>query len=85
MIFDLDGDGCIDAADLHATFGTLGDDNVPDGLVEQMLSEAMSPLDFDSFVMLMGYKTIEMDPEDVLVEALGKWDLQKRGVIDEEK
>lgn len=47
--------------------------------------KAMNPLDFDSFVMLMGYKTIEMDPEDVLVEALSKWDLQKHGVIDEEK
>lgn len=85
MIFDLDGDGSIDAADLRGTFGTLGDDQIPEGLVEQMLSEAMNPLDFDAFVMLMGYRTIEMDPEDVLLEALSKWDLHRCGVIDEEK
>lgn len=45
----------------------------------------MNPLTFESFVMLMGFKTIEMDPEDVMVEALSKWDLQKLGVIDEAK
>lgn len=38
-MFDLDGDGCIDANDLRGTFGTLGEGEVPDGLVEQMLSE----------------------------------------------
>lgn len=47
--------------------------------------QAMNPLDFDAFVMLLGYKTIEMDPEDVLIEALSKWDLEKKGVIDEDK
>lgn len=45
----------------------------------------MNPLNFDAFVMLLGYKTIELDPEDVLLEALSKWDLEKLGVIDEEK
>lgn len=45
----------------------------------------MNPLDFDAFVMLLGYKTIELDPEDVLIEALSKWDLEKAGVIDEDK
>lgn len=39
LLFDLDGDGCIDANDLRGTFGTLGNDDVPDELVEQMLSE----------------------------------------------
>lgn len=106
LLFDLDGDGCIDANDLRGTFGTLGELDVAEGLVEQMLSEviasdkqefvyliyttritiqAMNPLDFDAFVMLLGYKTIEMDPEDVLIEALSKWDLEKKGVIDEDK
>lgn len=64
---------------------TLGDDEAPDELIAEMLSEAMQPLDFEAFAMLMGYRTIEMDPEDVLVEALAKWDLQQRGVIDENK
>lgn len=47
--------------------------------------KAMNPLNFDAFVMLLGYKTIELDPEDVLIEALSKWDLEKTGVISEEK
>ena len=85
MLFDLDGDGCIDENDLRGTFGTLGDEDVPDGLVEKMLSEAMNPLNFDAFVMLLGYKSIELDPEDVLIEALSKWDIEKSGVICEDK
>lgn len=104
LLFDLNGDGCIDEEDLRATFGTLGEDNVPEGLVEQMLSEvcsvnfsanyfhlhvhscqAMNPLDFDAFVMLLGYKTIELDPEDVLIEALSKWDVGQTGLISEDK
>lgn len=39
LLFDLNGDGCIDEEDLRATFGTLGEENIPDGLVEQMMSE----------------------------------------------
>lgn len=45
----------------------------------------MNPLDFDAFVMLLGYKSIELDPEDVLCEALSKWDLAKSGLISEDK
>lgn len=47
--------------------------------------QAMNPLDFDAFVMLLGYKTIELDPEDVLIEALSKWDDEKTGLISEDK
>lgn len=45
----------------------------------------MNPLDFDAFVMLLGYKTIELDPEDVLIEALSKWDDKQTGLISEDK
>lgn len=45
----------------------------------------MNPLDFDAFVMLLGYKTIELDPEDVLMEALSKWDVGQTGLISEDK
>lgn len=45
----------------------------------------MNPLNFDAFVMLLGYKSIELDPEDVLIEALSKWDLEKTGLISEDK
>lgn len=47
--------------------------------------QAMNPLDFDAFVMLLGYKTIELDPEDVLLEALSKWDTGHTGLISEDK
>lgn len=47
--------------------------------------QAMNPLDFDAFVMLLGYKTIELDPEDVLIEALSKWDVGQTGLISESK
>lgn len=47
--------------------------------------QAMNPLDFDAFVMLLGYKTIELDPEDVLIEALSKWDDKQTGLISEDK
>lgn len=40
MIFDLDGDGHIDADDLRSTFGTLGQD-VTENQIEQMLSEVL--------------------------------------------
>lgn len=44
----------------------------------------MDPLDFDAFVVLLGYKTIELDPEEVILEALSKWDKNGTGFIDEE-
>lgn len=43
------------------------------------------PIDFDSFVLLMTHRTIELDPEDVLLEAWAKWDLDEEGFIDERK
>lgn len=49
------------------------------------LPQALSPLDFDAFVALMGYKMIELDPEDVLLEAWSKWDLEGTGFILEER
>lgn len=83
LLLDLDNDGFIDSNDLKNTYLTLGQD-VSDNEIKQMMSEAMHPLDFDAFVMLLGYKTIELDSEDVLMEALSKWDKDGKGVISEE-
>lgn len=47
--------------------------------------QAINPLDFDSFVILLGYKTIEMDPEAVLLEALSRWDYDNSGLISEDR
>ncbi|XP_055679560.1 myosin regulatory light chain, smooth muscle [Lutzomyia longipalpis] len=83
-LFDLNGDGFIDAEDLKSTYGTLGQE-ISDEQVAAMLSEAMDPLDFDAFVVLLGYKTIELDPEDVLLEALSKWDKNHTGLISQDR
>lgn len=42
-------------------------------------------MDFDAFVVLMGYKTLELDPEEVLMEALSQWDYGTEGLISEER
>lgn len=83
-LFDLDKDGCIGGSDLKATFQTLGVD-VPDDFITGMLSDAMDPLDFESFVLMYGIRTIEMDPEAVLLEALSKWDKERTGQISIER
>lgn len=83
-LFDLDHDGCIDSADLKATFQTLNLE-VGDDFVASMLADAMDPLNFESFVLMYGIKTIEMDPEVVLLEALSKWDKERTGQISIER
>jgi Ca2+-binding EF-hand superfamily protein len=35
--------------------------------------------------MLLGYKSIELDPEEVLLKALSKWDYDNSGLISEER
>nr|CAD7402009.1 unnamed protein product [Timema poppensis] len=84
-LFDLNGDGLIDLQDLKHTFITLGQNDVTDGEIMKMLSEASEPLDFDSFVNLLGFKTVELDPQEVLLEALSKWDYESNGLISEER
>lgn len=83
-MFDFDSDGYIDAADLRAMYISLGQEDVADQQIHQMLSEALNPLDFESFVNLMGYRTVDLDPEDVLIAALSKWDKQGDGLISED-
>ncbi|XP_072950023.1 myosin regulatory light chain, smooth muscle [Epargyreus clarus] len=84
LLFDLDGDGCIDINDLRATFVSLGE-KVDEQAVRNMLSEATNPLDFDAFVNLLGYKTLELDSEETLVAALSRWDQDNTGLIPEER
>lgn len=47
--------------------------------------QAPNPLDFDAFVNLLGYKTLELDSEDTLVAALSRWDKDNSGLISEER
>ncbi|XP_049780369.1 myosin regulatory light polypeptide 9-like isoform X1 [Schistocerca cancellata] len=85
QLFDLDKDGVISSKDLRLTFATLGQPDIPDTEIKQMLSETIGPLDFESFVILLGYKTVEMDPETVLIDALSRWDYDNSGLISEER
>ncbi|XP_059218174.1 squidulin [Stomoxys calcitrans] len=82
LLFDTDCDGLISKADLRFTFAALGCETSEEQL-EEMLKEAKDPLDLDAFVELMSFRTVELDPEDVLLEAWSKWDLYGTGKIDE--
>ncbi|XP_017855530.1 PREDICTED: calmodulin [Drosophila arizonae] len=83
-LFDTDCDGLISKDDLRFTYTALG--NEPnEQLLEQMMSEAQEPLDYEAFVQLMCRRTIELDPEEVLLEAWSKWDDHGTGMIDERK
>ncbi|XP_013173951.1 PREDICTED: myosin regulatory light chain, smooth muscle [Papilio xuthus] len=84
LLFDLNGDGYIDDNDLRGTLVSLGD-TVDEQLVRNMLSEATQPLDFDAFVNLLGYKTLELDSEETLKAALSRWDNENSGYISEER
>ena len=42
-------------------------------------------LPLDSFAMMMCFKTMEMEPEIVLLEAFSKWDEKIQGVISLER
>lgn len=79
-LFDLNNDGFIDANDLRGTFKTMGMD-VSEELIQSMLKDGSSPMNFDSFAMMMCFKTMELEPEIVLLEALSKWDERIQGVI----
>ncbi|XP_014086787.1 myosin regulatory light chain LC-2, mantle muscle [Bactrocera oleae] len=84
LLLDLDSDGLISKDDLRFTFTALGTDT-PDELLEEMLKEAKDPLDYEAFIELMSHRTVELDPEDVLLEAWSKWDDYGTGKIEEKK
>lgn len=84
-LFDLNNDGFIDKDDLKSTYISLGKTDICEEDIQNMLSEAINPLDFDAFVILLGYKSIELDPEEVLLEALSQWDYDNCGLISEER
>ncbi|XP_059485358.1 myosin regulatory light polypeptide 9-like [Neocloeon triangulifer] len=85
FLLDWNKDGQIDKVDLQMTFASLGFPDVPDEQIDGMLSEASSPLDIDAFIELMGKKSAELDPEDLLVKALSCWDEDSSGFISEER
>lgn len=47
--------------------------------------QAPNPLDFDGFVNLLGYRTLELDSEETLLSALSRWDKNNSGLISEDR
>ncbi|XP_012261477.2 myosin regulatory light chain [Athalia rosae] len=85
-LFDINQDGFIDKEDLKFTFTSMGRQDVSDETLDKMLSEMSSEaVDFDAFVKLFGYKAVELDPEEELLDALSKWDYLGNGMISEER
>jgi Ca2+-binding EF-hand superfamily protein len=58
---------------------------VTDEEVDAMMTDASQPIDFESFAMMICFKTMEMEPEIVMLEALSKWDENVQGVISLDK
>ncbi|XP_030371711.1 calmodulin [Scaptodrosophila lebanonensis] len=83
-LFDTDCDGLISKDDLRFTYTALGHEP-NEQLMEQMMEEAQEPLTYEAFVQLMCRRTVELDPEEVLLEAWSKWDDYGTGKIDERK
>lgn len=69
---------------MRGTFKTMGM-QVDDKTIQEMMADASQPIDFDSFALMMVYKTMELEPEIVLLEALSKWDERVQGVISLER
>lgn len=55
--------------------------DVTDEVIQQMMNDGSTPMNFDSFAMMMCFKTMELEPEIVLLEAFSKWDEKIQGVI----
>lgn len=58
---------------------------VDDKTIAEMMADASQPIDFNSFALMMVCKTMELEPEIVLLEALSKWDEKAQGVISLER
>ncbi|XP_014219951.1 myosin regulatory light chain LC-2, mantle muscle-like [Copidosoma floridanum] len=84
-LFDIDRDGVIGETDLKFTFSSLGETNVPEEKIKNMLNECPCPVDFEAFVGLFESKEMEFDSEIELIKAFAKWDSQYNGLIVEEK
>jgi Ca2+-binding EF-hand superfamily protein len=42
-------------------------------------------LDVDAFIALVGSSKMELDPEEILVQALSSWDMTDSGYVPEER
>lgn len=63
----------------------MGMEDMDDEIIALMMKDGSSPMTFDSFSMMMCFKTMELEPEIVLLEAFSKWDERIQGVISLER
>ena len=83
-MIDDDKDGIINKEDLHDILASLGQEPTSEEL-DSMLADAPGPLNFTMFLTLFGEKLSGTDPEDVIKNAFGCFDLDNTGFISEDK
>ena len=82
-MIDQNRDGFIDKEDLHDMFASLGKDP-QDSHLEEMVNEASGPINFTMFLTLFGEKLNGTDPEDVIKNAFGCFDEERKGYLKED-
>lgn len=78
---DLDGDGTIDAKELHTVMRSLGQDPSEREMVEiinELDSDGNGSIDFDEFLVMM---SLLQDPEDEMKKAFNVFDTDGSGSI----
>ena len=79
-MFDVDGNGTIEASDLKQVYENLGK-TANDKELKAMVSEVKGPLNFDAMLQLFWDKLGSTDAEDVLAAAFKLFDTNGSGSI----
>jgi len=82
-MIDQNHDGFIDKEDLHDMLASLGKEPTEEYL-EGMMKEAPGPINFTMFLTLFGEKLNGTDPEDVIKNAFGCFDEERKGYLKED-
>lgn len=83
-MIDQDKDGYITKDDLHDMFASLGKDQTEE-MVNEMLNEALGPINFTMFLTLFGVKLDGTDSEDLVRNAFSLFDEDNTGCIPEDQ
>uniref|UniRef100_A0A8C4NLY4 Myosin, light chain 9a, regulatory n=1 Tax=Eptatretus burgeri TaxID=7764 RepID=A0A8C4NLY4_EPTBU len=82
-VIDQNRDGFIDREDLQDMLASLGK-TTSDEMLEEMIGEAMGPINFTMFLTMFGEKMNGTDPEDVIRNAFACFDEDGTGQINED-
>ena len=83
-MIDVGRDGFLDKSDLQETFINLGRMET-DETLQAMIDEAPGQLNFTVFLTLFGERLHGTDPEDVIKNAFGCFDIDNSGKIHEDR